>query len=189
MRRISFLLTFLPLLALTALPAAAQYSAPAKKPAAQSGLDDEMLLAWNSTARKLIEMAEDFPEDKYDFKPSPEVRSFRQILLHIAGANYMFINPVKEMGAAEEDPAPEEFKTKKDVVDYLTQSFADGAAVIKEQGEAGQSKAVRHPFADRTTTQHNLWLMGVEHGSEHYGNLVVYYRINGLVPPASRPRR
>ena len=50
---------------------------------------------WNSIGRKLIAMAEDFPEDKYDFKPTPAQRSFAEQLLHAAGANYFFINPVK----------------------------------------------------------------------------------------------
>jgi len=187
MRRLTVLGTLAALVVLTAGPALAQ--APAKAPQAPPKLSDEMLAGWNATAKKLIEMAEDFPEDKYDFKPTPEVRSFRQILLHIAGVTYMFINPVKNMGAGEEDPAADKFKTKKDVVAYLTQSFADGATVIREQSEAGQMKLVKHPFADRMTTQHNLWAMGIEHGSEHYGNLVVYYRLNKRVPPASRPQR
>ena len=50
---------------------------------------------WNEIGRKLIAMAEDFPEDKYDFKPNPAQRSFAEQLLHAAGANYFFINPVK----------------------------------------------------------------------------------------------
>ena len=50
---------------------------------------------WNAIGRKLIAMAEDFPEDKYDFKPTPAQRSFAEQLLHAAGANYFFINPVK----------------------------------------------------------------------------------------------
>lgn len=157
--------------------------------AASGKLSDDTLQAWNSTAKKLIEMAEDFPEERYDYRPTAEVRSFKAILLHIAGVNYMFINPIRPVGVGEEDPSPQKFATKKDVVAYLTRSFADGAAVLAEKGDAGQLQMVKHPFADRMTTQHSLWMMGIEHAAEHYGNLVVYYRLNRLVPPATRPRR
>src|SRR5216683_6621796 len=63
------------------------------------------LESWNDVGRKLIAMAEDFPEDKYDFKPTPAQRSFAEQLLHAANANYYFINPAtgKKM-PAEEDP-------------------------------------------------------------------------------------
>src|SRR6184192_3526354 len=64
-----------------------------------------VLSSWNDIARKLIAMAEDFPEDKYDFKPTPAQRSFAEQLLHAANANYFFTDPA--MGKAmpkEEDP-------------------------------------------------------------------------------------
>lgn len=183
----ALLLTGAGVVAQTAAPKPAQ----AKLQKSSGRISDDVLSAWNGTAKKLIEMAEDFPEDKYDFRPAPEVRSFRQLLLHIAGVNYMFINAVKgqEVGKAEDDPAPENFRSKKAVVDYLTKSFADGAAVIREKAERGMKQQVKHPFAEELVTTHSLWMGGVEHGSEHYGNLVVYYRLNKMVPPASRPRR
>jgi len=176
---------------------AATQTASAKKVAkpqlqkSSGRISDDMLESWNSLAKKLIEMAEDFPEDKYDFRPSPEVRSFRQLMLHIAGVNYMFINAVKgvELGKAEDDPALENYRSKRAVVDFLTKSFADGASVIREKSERGMKQQVKHPFADALVTTHSLWVAGVEHGAEHYGNLVVYYRLNKMVPPSSRPRR
>ena len=85
-----------------------------KKDAAAKPADPELkvvLDSWNEVGRKLITMAEDFPEDKYDFKPTPAERSFAEQLLHAAGANYFFINPV--MGKAQqaaEDPKREQYK-------------------------------------------------------------------------------
>ena len=78
-----------------AFPAHAQDAM--KKDAAVKPADPELkvvLDSWNEVGRKLIAMAEDFPEDKYDFKPTPAQRSFAEQLLHAAGANYFFTNPV-----------------------------------------------------------------------------------------------
>src|SRR5271166_1432549 len=67
---------------------------------------------WNGIGRKLIAMAEDFPEDKYDFKPAPAQRSFAEQLLHAAGANYFFINPVMGLAPPKGDPKRADYKTK-----------------------------------------------------------------------------
>ena len=71
---------------------AAKKDAAPKPPVSAS---QALLDSWNDIGRKLTAMAEDFPEDKYDFKPNPAQRSFAEQLLHAAGANYFFINPVK----------------------------------------------------------------------------------------------
>src|SRR5277367_7034682 len=63
-----------------------------------------VLDSWNDVGRKIIAMADDFPEDKYDFKPTPAQRSFAEQLLHAAGANYFFTNPVQGLKLpAQED--------------------------------------------------------------------------------------
>src|SRR5271157_6131002 len=85
------------------------------KPAASPS--QYLLDSWNDIGRKLIAMAEDFPEDKYDFKPNPAQRSFAEQLLHAANANYFFTDPAmgKKM-PAEEDPKRADYKTKADIV-------------------------------------------------------------------------
>src|SRR5208337_3128658 len=98
----------------------------APKPAV--GPAQALLENWNDVGRKLIAMAEDFPEDKYDFKPTPAQRSFAEQLLHAAAANYFFTDPA--MGKAmpkPEDPKRADYKTKADVVAFVKKSFADGA--------------------------------------------------------------
>src|ERR1700734_2334160 len=89
---------------------------------------------WNDNGRKLIAMAEDFPEDKYDFKPNPAQRSFAEQLLHAAGGNYYFINAAKGMPAPTGDPKRADYKTKADVVAFVKKSFAEGAAIIQAKG-------------------------------------------------------
>src|SRR5438067_12389363 len=93
---------------------------------------------WNDIGRKLISMAEDFPEDKYDFKPTPAQRSFAEQLLHASNAVYFFSDPAmgKKM-PAEEDPKRDQFKSKAEIVDFVKKAFADGAAAIKSKGDKG----------------------------------------------------
>jgi uncharacterized damage-inducible protein DinB len=176
---------------------AAAFAVPAhtqdarKKDAAVKPADPQVkvvLDSWNEIGHKLIAMAEDFPEDKYDFKPTPAQRSFAEQLLHAAGANYFFTNPVtgKEPPAAE-DPKRESYKTKADIVAFLKKSVADGAAAIQSKGEKGLASTV--PYGHQEARVIDIAYGLIEHSGEHYGQLVVYYRLAGLVPPESRPKK
>ena len=120
-----------------ALPVHAQDAM--KKPATPKPPDSPskaVLNSWNEIGRKLTAMAEDFPEDKYDYKTTPAQRSFAEQLLHVAGSNYFFTNIAKgEKPPAEEDPKRDQYKTKADVVAFVKKSFADGAAAIEAKGD------------------------------------------------------
>jgi uncharacterized damage-inducible protein DinB len=177
--------------AVLVLPAYSQ-DAPKKdappKPAVSPS--QALLDAWNDVGRKLTAMAEDFPEDKYDFKPTPAQRSFAEQLLHAAGANYFFTNPAtgKKMPAGE-DPKRADYKTKAAVVAFVKQSFADGAAAIKMKGDKGLSDLLVDPFANQQVRVSDMAWGLLEHSGEHYGQLVGYYRSSGMVPPESRPKK
>ena len=145
---------------------------------------------WNDIGRKLIAMAEDFPEDKYDFKPTPAQRSFAEQLIHAANTNYFFTNPVMGMKPpASEDPKRDQFKTKAELVQFVKKAFADGASAIQSKGEKGLNDLIVDPFANQQTRISDMAWGLIEHSGEHYGQLVVYYRIAGLVPPESRPKK
>jgi uncharacterized damage-inducible protein DinB len=149
-----------------------------------------VLDSWNDIGRKLIAMAEDFPEDKYDFKPTPAQRSFAEQLLHATGANYFFTNlALGQKPPAEEDPKRDQFKTKADVVAFVRKSFADGAAAIKTKGDKGMSDLVIDPYSHQQVRVSDMAYGFIEHSGEHYGQLAVYYRVAGLVPPESRPKK
>jgi hypothetical protein len=148
-----------------------------------------LLDAWNDIGRKLTAMAEDFPEDKYEFKPNPAQRSFAEQLLHAAGANYFFINPAKGLKPPDGDPKRADFKTKAQVVEFVKKSFAEGADLLKSKGDAGLNDLFVDPFANQQARiSEGAWGL-IEHAGEHYGQLVVYYRVAGLVPPESRPKK
>ncbi len=158
------------------------------KPAASAS--QAILEQWNDVGRKLIAMAEDFPEDKYEFKPKPEQRSFREQLLHAADSNYYFTNPATgQKMPAEEDPSKSKLKTKAEVVAFVKKSVADGAAAIKAKGDAGMSETIVDPFANQQVRLGDLAYGLIEHSGEHYGQLAVYYRVAGMVPPESRPKK
>src|SRR6266849_2998313 len=185
------LLLIVTTVAVVTLPAYGQDAAKkdaAPKPAVSPS--QALLDNWNDVGRKLIAMAEDFPEDKYDFKPTPAQRSFAEQLLHAANANYYFINPAtgKKM-PAEEDPKRADYKTKEAVVAFVKKSFEDGAAAIKRKGDKGLSDLVVDPFANAQVRISDMAWGLLEHSGEHYGQLAVYYRVAGLVPPESRPKK
>ncbi len=145
--------------------------------------EEETLEMWNHTAERVVALAENFPEDKYDYKPSPDVRSFREQLLHVAGANYFFL---RQAGGTKTKAEHAGRETKADVVAVVKESFADGTAFIRELSDDGLRRMVKHPLAERNISVQTLLLVSANHAGEHYGQLVVYYRLNGIVPPASR---
>lgn len=164
-----------------------------KKPTAPKPPDrpTKVLVAnWNDIGRKLIAMAEDFPEDKYDFKPTPAQRTFAAQLLHAANTNYFVTNAILgQKPPSEEDPKPELFKTRAALVGFVKKAFADGAKAIEDKGDKGLSDLIVDPFANQQVRVSDMAWGFMEHAGEHYGQLVVYYRVAGLVPPESRPKK
>jgi uncharacterized damage-inducible protein DinB len=163
-----------------------------KKDAVVKPADPEskvVLDSWNDIGRKLTALAEDFPEDKYDFRPTPAERTFAEQLLHAAGSCYYFTNPAMGLKPpAAEDPKREQYKTKADVVAFVKKAFADGAAAIQSKGEKGlMTEVVYYPQQKARILDIAYGI--IEHSGEHYGQLVVYYRLSGLVPPESRPQK
>ena len=174
-----------------AVPLHAQDAAKKDAPIKPADPESKVVLdSWNDIGRKLIAMAEDFPEDKYDFKPNPAERTFAEQLLHAAGANYFFTNPVMgQKPPAGEDPKRDQYKTKADVVAFVKKSFADGAAAIQSKGDKGITGTIVDSFAHQQVRVIDYAYGFIEHCGEHYGQLVVYYRAAGLVPPESRPKK
>jgi uncharacterized damage-inducible protein DinB len=79
--------------------------------------------------------------------------------------------------------------TSRRSLTYVKKSFADGAAVIKEKGDKGMTEMVVEAEGGRTVPIQDLAYGLIEHSGEHYGQLVVYYRVAGMVPPESRPQK
>ena len=157
---------------------------------------EETLDSWNQIGKKLIAMAKDLPEDKYGFKVQKDQRTFAENLVHVAAVDYDIVSRVAgihvgpDFGKDKHNPPPDMYKTKAEVVRLLEDAVAAGAKVIQEQGDAGMDKTQPFGWETGRHVAHSsfIWLSGVEHSAEHFGQLVVYYRANNLVPPESRPR-
>ena len=153
---------------------------------------DETLEMWNDIGNKLIAMAQDFPEDKYDFKLQQDQRTFAQNLLHVAAVDYDLMRSASgsnigpDFGKNKHNPSQDVYKTKADVVKLIQQAVANGANLIQQQGDAGLDKITKYAWGNKLVHNSYTWMWAVEHSGEHYGQLVVYYRANNLVPPDSR---
>ena len=192
MKRSSLALVAVTLLAAvgTSLQSQAQAQTQNQAPSPARSRSDEMLDRWNNIGNKLIAMAKDFPEDKYDFKVQKDQRTFAQNLLHAAALDFVLIRRVSgsnlgpDFGEGD-NPSRDVFKTKAEVVKFVQEAVADGAQVIQQQGDTGLDKTSKF-FGNRLAHNSSIWTFAIEHSGEHYGQLVVYYRANNLVPPDSR---
>lgn len=123
----------------------------------------------------LLEMAKDFPENNYGFRLKPEMRSFSDVIVHVASGVVYAAKAGRGEKVKWDELEPKNYRTKADVVALLEKSIAQANAALKEN-PTGPDKNLE-PF-----------LSVMEHSAEHYGLLVAYYRANGLVPPESRPK-
>lgn len=129
--------------------------------------------------------AEKMPEEEFAFKPDPAVRSFGQILGHVADANYSFCSGV--LGEPNPSPGIEKSKTTKaDLTAALRNAFAYCGRAYDALTDAGASETVK-AFGQERNKLGVLWF-NASHNLEHYGNLVVYMRTKGLAPPSSEPK-
>jgi len=158
--------------------------------AAQNPVSDTLRSSWNSVKRNIKESAELMPEEHFGFKPTPEVRSVGELLTHVAGASYEFCASAKnEKAPFAEDSFEGKMKTKAEIVKVTNDAIAycDGAFTALTDANAGEM--VHAAFGGTNQVPRVSSLVGqIGHDNEHYGNLVTYFRLKGLVPPSSRQR-
>jgi uncharacterized damage-inducible protein DinB len=138
---------------------------------------------WEPMIGYITTVAEELPESTYAFRPTPEVRSFGQLVGHVAGAQYLICAAAMGEPPRREDDI-EKTKTKKaDLVSALKASTQYCNRAYAQTDKAAQQKTKL--FGQERT---RLWALGVNatHDAEHYGNIVTYLRINRMVPPSSR---
>jgi uncharacterized damage-inducible protein DinB len=144
--------------------------------------------------RSFIGLADAMPAEKYDFKPTDgefkEARTFGEQVKHVACANFAFFNEIekKEPPAECATGGPSRAKTKAELMAYLRESFDYAQKVLRTMTSANALDPAGGPYGG-SSTRLGLTTLAVWHASDHYGQLVVYLRLNGIVPPASRPAR
>jgi uncharacterized damage-inducible protein DinB len=157
----------------------AQEAAPANP------LSSDARTVWEMFRGVTLRAAEKMPEADYAFKPVPEVRSFGQLVGHVADAQYTFCSIAK--GVARPDVHVEKTKTTKaDLVAALQESNAFCDVAYTEMTDAKGVEKVQ--LMGRDFTRLTVLFANFAHDYEHYGNMSTYLRIKGLVPPSSEPR-
>lgn len=178
-KRVWFLIAVLAV-APVCVSAQEKMQAPATPPANPITLSEKGLYSFISGA--VVKAAEKMPEENYGFKPTPEVRSFGELVGHVADANYMFCaqasggtNPMKNV---------EKTKTSKaDLVAAVKDAVAYCNAAFDRTTDAKGSEMVK--LFSFNLAKLTLFSLNTAHTDEHYGNMVTYMRLKGIVPPTS----
>lgn len=146
---------------------------------------------------EFVPAAEAMPEDKFDFAPSQGefkgVRTFLQQVKHVAAVNYMVGAALLEekipvdIGSGES--GPDSIKTKAEAVKFLKDSFTYLHGALDAVKAENATAWIKSPFGEGRTTRLGMSIIAVAHPFDHYGQMVVYLRMNGIIPPASRPQQ
>lgn len=140
---------------------------------------------WNQAKAYTMEFAEAMPDEKYGFKPTEEVFSFAEQLMHLVGGNYWFFASIKgEKTPFSEEALGAQGKSKKEVVKIVEESFAYGDVVVEGLTEDMLNKEIT--MGKNKLTMWKILLFCVDHITHHRGQMVVYLRLNGIKPPQYR---
>jgi DinB superfamily len=186
-------LTLAAYIALPLAMAAAQANTPPSKPKQARTVTQLLDASVSNMEHEFVPAAEAMPENKFGFAPTngefKGVRTFGQQIKHVAAVNY-------ELGAAilEEKPptdindeaGPGSVTTKADIIKYLKDSFEYVHKAIATINERNLTETVQSPFGEGAVSRLGLATSVSSHGFDHYGQMVEYLRMNGIVPPASR---
>jgi len=142
--------------------------------------------SWDRVKRLVAASADAMPEANYSFRPTADVRTFGELIGHLANEHYMICSGVKGDKNPQESVDYEKKTAKADLVKALQESNAYCDAVY---GSLTDTPKLTQPATGRRDTPFGSLLMNVTHDSEHYGNIITYLRLKGLVPPSSQPTR
>ena len=183
--RVAASAAFVLILAVPAGLMAQQKPAPPANPITQA-----LREAWSGAKNNFRRSADVMPEAKYNFKPVDTVRTFGAILAHVAGASYEFCSAAKgEKTPHAEGEFEESAKTKAAIVKALDGAIAYCDEVYKTLDDTKAAQIVAGAFGGPPGARAANLIGNTNHFNEHYGNLVTYLRINGLVPPSSAPQK
>jgi uncharacterized damage-inducible protein DinB len=175
----SLLLVF----SLVASQALAQSSAAGSAASNPDPLSASTKMLYGMTKNDLLKSAQEMPEENYSFKPVSTVRSFGELVGHAADAQYEFCSAV--IGDGKQPPGVEKGKTSKaDLIQALQDAFAYCDQAYNGMTDAHAAEIVK--FFGKDSPKLTILSFNIAHNMEHYGNMVTYLRIKGLVPPSSQ---
>lgn len=184
-------------LLLMAGSAAAQDRKPAAAPCLQAGSEQRALeILRRVVERNVMSAADTMPADKYAFAPTDGdfkgVRTFGRELKHLAATNYILaaaalgVDPPADAG---DEAGPDSVVSKPQILAYTRASFAELRRAVDRVGAPGASARTSpiSPLQGDRATPMALTVEALIHAYDHYGQMVEYLRMNGIIPPASRP--
>jgi len=176
-------------------PATGVSASPSTPPTIASAIDREISIV----EKEVVDAAEAMPQDKFDFSPEKlnvpgsdykGVRTFGEQLKHIAASNYLIWSPItgeKPPDTVNDGKGPDNMKAKADIIKFLKDSFAFGHKAVATLNESNLVQPIPRNSRPPTTRLY-LATFAPAHAFDHYGQMVEYLRMNGIVPPASRGR-
>jgi uncharacterized damage-inducible protein DinB len=171
--------------ALLALGLAVTAVAQGQKPPTITTLAGDVQADWAAQKEQFINAADAMPEDKFGYKSTPAQRSYGEQVMHVVQANGFLLGTL-----GGKTPAPSinmKATTKAEVMAAVRQSFDYGEAVIKEFNDQQlNARVAPPPFMGTSASRIRLLYQSMQHTQDTYGQMVVYLRLNGIVPPASR---
>jgi uncharacterized damage-inducible protein DinB len=148
-------------------------------------LAKELTASFQRASTEILDIAEAMPAEKYGFKPTPEMSTFGDQLVHVTGIVQRFIDASK---GTKTDAAHHGAMAKPEVIALLKKTFQDADAILAPLTDAQLLEPVKFPFGDRTVTRATFWQGPLYQIRNHHGQLVVYLRLNGIVPPTTARR-
>jgi hypothetical protein len=174
-------------------PAAGASASPSTPPTIASAIDREISLV----EKEVVDAAEAMPEDKFDFSPEKlnlpgsdykGVRTFGEQLKHNAASNYLIWSPItgeKPPDTVNDGKGPDNMKAKAEIIKFLKDSFAFGHKAVATLNDSNLVQPIIRNNKPPTTRLF-LATFAPAHAFDHYGQMIEYLRMNGIVPPASR---
>jgi len=142
----------------------------------------DLLKDWQDQKDTMMKIADAMPEDKFGYKSTPPQRSYGEQVMHVATVN---VDILKWVGGQAPAPSLENVKTKADMLKAMADSYDYGTALLKEQTDTTIVQTIDGRFLGASTRARVFWFL-LGHSMDIYGQMVVYLRLNGVVPPASR---
>ena len=165
--------------------AAACMPSPLSAQAPAPSMAKELAASFQRAATEILDVAEVMPADKYGYKPTPEVSSFGDQLVHVSGIVQRFVDSAKGTKTEAHHHAT---MTKPEIIALLKTTFQSAQELITPLTDAQLVEPMKFPFGDRTVTRATFWQGPLYQIRNHHGQLVVYLRMNGIVPPTTARR-
>ena len=179
MRAISHACVVVLVVIAAALPSLVWAQAPALS------ITKEMAAGLQRASKDILDIAEAMPAEKYGFKPTPEVYSFADQLTHLAGIVQRFVDTSK---GVKTEAAHHAAMAKPEIIALLKKNFESLQDSLAQVSDAQLLEPVKFPFRDLTVTRFAYWQGPLYQIRNHHGQLVIYLRLNGIVPPTTARR-